>query len=110
VEHGVTPWCSEHEVPLVAYSPFGSGKFPGPRTPEGKALAAVAERHGATVRQVALRFVVRREGVYTIPKASRAVHVEENAGALALSLTPDDVSELEEALPLGPPGSGLPFL
>jgi diketogulonate reductase-like aldo/keto reductase len=110
IEHGVLPWCRDHGVPVVGYSPFGSGRFPSARSREGKALAAVAERRGATARQVALRFLVRFEGVYTIPKASRVAHVEDNAGALTLSLEPEDIAELEHALPLGAPGSGLPFL
>jgi diketogulonate reductase-like aldo/keto reductase len=110
IEHGVIPWCREHGVPVVAYSPFGSGRFPSVRSKEGAALAAVAARHGASARQVALRFVVRHPGVYTIPKAARAAHVEDNAGALSLELTAEDVAELEAALPLGPPSSGLPFL
>src|SRR5262245_15274078 len=80
IEHAVLPWCQQHGVPLVAYSPFGSasarsgeptraGNFP--RGAAGAALAAAAERHGASARQVALAFVVRRDGVYTIPKASK---------------------------------------
>lgn len=108
IEHEVLPWCQQHGVPLVAYSPFGSGNFP--RGKGGAVLAAVAERHGATARQVALAFVVRRDGVYTIPKASKTAHVEDNAGALAVKLTADDIAELEAAMPLGAARSGLPFL
>ena len=28
IEHAVIPWCEEHEVAVVAYSPFGNGRFP----------------------------------------------------------------------------------
>jgi diketogulonate reductase-like aldo/keto reductase len=108
IEHAVLPWCQQHGVPLVAYSPYGSGNFPRGRG--GAALAAVAERHAASARQVALAFVVRREGVYTIPKASKLAHVEDNAGALAVKLTADDIAELEAAMPLGAPRKGLAFL
>ena len=45
IEHAVLPWCEEHGVAVVAYSPFGHGHFPGPRTPGGRVLAG--DRRGA---------------------------------------------------------------
>jgi diketogulonate reductase-like aldo/keto reductase len=36
VEHGVLPWCRQHGVTLVGYSPFGSGRFPAPTSAGGK--------------------------------------------------------------------------
>jgi diketogulonate reductase-like aldo/keto reductase len=59
---------------------------------------------------VALAFVVRRPGVYTIPKAAKREHVEDNAAALGLELDAEEIALLEDSLPLGPPMSGLPFL
>ncbi len=35
IEHRVIPWCEAHGVAVVAYSPFGSGDFPAPRTRAG---------------------------------------------------------------------------
>src|SRR5271165_3685690 len=78
IEHAVLPWCEEHGVAVVAYSPFGHGDFPGPRTKGGWVLREIAAAHKATPRQVALRFLLRRPSVLTIPKASRPDHVAEN--------------------------------
>ena len=50
-------------------------------------LQEIAAAHGATPRQVALRFLVRRPSLFTIPKASRPEHAAENAGAGDLQLT-----------------------
>src|SRR5262249_30257858 len=52
IEHAVIPWCEEHEVAVVAYSPFGNGHFPSPSSAGGRVLAAIADAHGATPRQV----------------------------------------------------------
>ncbi|ACY18251.1 aldo/keto reductase [Haliangium ochraceum] len=101
IEHAVVPWCQAHGVPVVAYSPFGAGVFPDEESDGGRALAAVAARHDASPRQVALRFLVRHEGVYTIPKAAQTEHVEDNAGALELQLEQRDVARLEMAFPRG---------
>ncbi|HET7342899.1 MAG TPA: aldo/keto reductase, partial [Methylomirabilota bacterium] len=74
IEHAVLPWCERHDIPVVAYSPLGSGRFPGPRAHGGKALEHIAAAHAASPRQAALRFLLRRPSVFTIPKAARAEH------------------------------------
>jgi diketogulonate reductase-like aldo/keto reductase len=110
IEHEVLPWCERHGVAVVAYSPFGSGSFPGPRSAGGRVLQEIADAHGATPRQVALRFLVRRPSTFTIPKAANAEHVAENAGAGALLLSQHEVARLDAAFPLGAPPRELPML
>ena len=111
IEHAVLPWCEEHGVAVVAYSPFGHGDFPGPRTPGGLVLHDIAESHVATTpRQVALRFLLRRESVFAIPKASSVEHAAENAGASALRLTDAEIARIDQAFPLGPRTTRLPML
>jgi diketogulonate reductase-like aldo/keto reductase len=110
IEHAVLPWCEAHEVGVVGYAPFGHGSFPGPDTPGGRLLRRIADAHGATPRQVALRFLVRRAPLFTIPKASRPAHAEENAGAGDLRLSRAEIASIDEAFPLGPPPRELPTL
>jgi diketogulonate reductase-like aldo/keto reductase len=110
IEHAVLPWCERNDVAVVAYSPFGHGRFPDPHTPGGRVLKQIADAHGVTPRQVALRFLVRRPLVFTIPKASTPEHVEENAGAGALRLTEAETARIDQAFPLGPPPRELPML
>jgi len=103
IEHAVIPWCEQHGVAVVAYSPFGQGKFPAGNA----ALAAVARRRHATPGQVALAFLTRRPSVIAIPKAASIAHVEENARLIELQ--PEDLADLERAFPLGA-RKGLPTL
>jgi diketogulonate reductase-like aldo/keto reductase len=110
IEHRVLPYCEAHGIAVVAYSPFGSGRFPGRRSDGGRALAEVAEARGASERQVALAFLVRRPSVFAIPKASRADHVAVNAGAGDLGLTAGEIRRIERAFPLGPVPVELPIL
>ncbi len=109
IEHAVVPWCRARGTAVVGYSPFGSGRFPGARSRGGRVLAEVAAAHGATARQVALAFLVREPGVFTIPKAARAAHVVENAAAGDLVLSDDDARRIDAAFPRGP-WRGLPTL
>jgi diketogulonate reductase-like aldo/keto reductase len=102
IEYDLLPWCRERGVPVTAYSPVEQGRLLGQR-----ALAAVAERHGATSAQVALAWVLAREGVCAVAKAARAEHVRENRGALELELSDQDLADLDGAFP--PPARKQPL-
>jgi diketogulonate reductase-like aldo/keto reductase len=110
IEHAVLPWCRAQGVAVVGYSPFGQGNFAAPNSAGGRALAAVAAALGATPRQVALSFLVRTPGYFTIPKASRPDHAAENAGAGSVVLRTTDIETLERAFPLGRAPRHLPML
>jgi diketogulonate reductase-like aldo/keto reductase len=101
IEHAVIPWCEKHGAAVVAYSPFGHGRFPGPRNPGGRVLQEIAAAHNATARQVALRFLLRRPSVFAIPKASSPEHAAENAGAGRLRLSEEEIARIDAAFPLG---------
>jgi diketogulonate reductase-like aldo/keto reductase len=110
IEHEVIPWCEENGVAVVAYSPFGQGNFPGPRSPEGTVLIEIAQAHGATPHQVALAFLTRRPAVFAIPMTSKAAHAQENAAGGDVELSDQDVERLDQAFPLGAPRPGVPTL
>jgi diketogulonate reductase-like aldo/keto reductase len=110
IEHAVLPFCASHGIALVAYSPFGSGRFPGPRSRGGRVLAELAEARGVTPRQVALAFLLREPAVLVIPKAASENHAAENAAAAGLALSPDEVTRLERVFPRGPRRRGVPML
>ncbi len=94
-ERRLIPWCAGRGVAVMAYSPLDEG-----RLRRGGALGEIAERHGATQAQVALAWTLRLDGVVSIPKALRLDHVRENAAALDLRLTPEDLSDLDRAFPV----------
>jgi len=94
-EWEVIPWCRQRNISIMAYSPIEQGRMLGDKT-----LAAVASRHrGATPAQVALAWLLRRDGMIVIPKAGNKDHVRENFGALDLKLTDQDLADLDKAFP-----------
>jgi diketogulonate reductase-like aldo/keto reductase len=109
IEHGVRPWCEKHGVAVVAYSPFGSGDFPAARSAGGRVLAEIADTHGATPRQVALAFLIRHAGTFTIPKAANIEHASENAGGGGVKLSAAEIAQIDRAFPRGT-RRGLPML
>ena len=93
-EFDLLPWCAERRMPVMAYSPLEQGRLAGDRT-----VARIAARYQISPMQVALAWVLRREGVIAIPKASNPAHVCENRAALDLRLTDQDLTELDGASP-----------
>jgi diketogulonate reductase-like aldo/keto reductase len=94
VEWDLLPWCRQRSIPLMAYSPIEQGRIL--RRPE---LRAIALRHEATPAQIALAWLLRHPDVMAIPKAATPQHVRENLGALEVTLTPEDLKELDRAFP-----------
>ncbi|HXP26052.1 MAG TPA: aldo/keto reductase [Steroidobacteraceae bacterium] len=111
IEHAVLPWCAQHGTAVVAYTPFGQspGIFAG-ESKAAKVLREIADSHGATPRQVALRFLLRQPEVFVIPKASDIAHVTENAGTYNVELNDSDMAKIDAAFPLGRASRGLPMI
>ena len=110
IEHAVIPWCEQHGVAVVAYSPFGHNDFPSPRSKAGQLLQAIADVHGASPRQAALSFLTRQACVFAIPKAASEEHAADNAAAANLTLSENELAALDKAFPRGPKPRGLPML
>lgn len=94
IEWDLLPWMQRRGVPVMAYSPVEQAKLAKDRR-----LAALAAEHGVSAAQLALAFVLDREGVIAIPKAGRAAHVEENARALDVVITEQLRSALDALFP-----------
>jgi len=83
-------YAQEHDVTLVAYSPLARGKVF-----EVDELSEIAEKHGVSEAQVSLAWLMGKENVVAIPKASSDAHIEDNFGALDLELDDEDVAKIE---------------
>ena len=110
IEHAVLPLCEELGVTLVAYSPFGSGRFPSAGSKGGRVLGELARSRGVDPRAIALAFLTRHERVVAIPKSAEVDHVRANAAAFGVVLAPDEIARLEAAFPRGPRPRTLPTI
>ena len=93
-EWELNPWCRERSIAIMAYTPLEQGRMLGNR-----ALSEVAARHGASPAQVALAWLLRRDGMIVIPKATQPEHVRDNRAAADLRLDADDLAALDRAFP-----------
>jgi diketogulonate reductase-like aldo/keto reductase len=90
IEFDLLPWCQQHNIAIMAYSPIEQG-----RLTSNADLTHLAKAYQATPAQVALAFLLEREGVLPIPKSANVHRVEENRAAVELDLTDEDLQLLD---------------
>lgn len=93
IERDLLPWCVQHNMPVMAYSPLGGDRnlVVGNRT-----LAQIGAAHGCSAAAVALAWVIRDGHVIAIPESGSPAHTRENAAALSTALTPQDIQTLSK--------------
>jgi diketogulonate reductase-like aldo/keto reductase len=96
IEKDVLPWCKQHNIPVMAYSPLGGDRH---LVMGDRALGQVGTAHGCSAAAVALAWVIRGGNVIAIPESGSPAHVKENAVALSLALTQQDFQTLDAAYP-----------
>jgi aryl-alcohol dehydrogenase-like predicted oxidoreductase len=126
LEAEILPTLRELRIGLVPYSPLGrgflSGRFVSPddldendwrrtnprfseeNAERNRALAAkvsqLAEEKGCTPAQLALAWVLAQgDDIVPIPGTKRRTYLEQNAGALEVELTADDLAHIDAELP-----------
>ena len=94
IEWDLLPQAQEDNLPIMAYSPIEQARLLAM-----PAMKALASDLGLSPSQLALAWVLSREGVIPIPKAGSVPHVEDNAKALEISLSQDTLDELDRLFP-----------
>jgi 2,5-diketo-D-gluconate reductase B len=89
----VMSYAREHGIAVTAYCPLARGKLIG-----NPVVERIAAKHGKTVSQVGLRWLLEQPGVLAIPKAGRLAHARENISIFGFALDADDRRALD-ALP-----------
>ena len=93
-EGALLPWCRARGMPLMAYSPVDQGRLSHDHT-----VNEIAKKYDASWAQIALAWLLSRNGVFTIPKAVQPEHLHQNRAALDLEMAPEDVQRLSDAFP-----------
>jgi len=88
-EH-VLQYCKAHDIVFIPWFPLNAGNV----ATQDK-LKQIAEKHNATVHQVALNWLLNHAGnILLIPGTSSIAHLEENMQSVSLELTEEDLREL----------------
>jgi diketogulonate reductase-like aldo/keto reductase len=102
IEFDLLPWCAQHRLPVMAYSPLEQGRVLGNAT-----LRRLAQQRGVTPAQLALAWVLRNDNVIAIPKAATPGHVEQLRGVLDIVLSAEELQALDRAF--APPERKVPL-
>ncbi|MFB6360146.1 MAG: aldo/keto reductase [Halobacteriales archaeon] len=84
-------YCLEQDVLLTAYTPLAKGEVFDDTT-----LIEIANRHGKTPAQIALRWLVQQDGVITIPQSADPEHLAENIDVFDFALTDAEMAEISK--------------
>ena len=122
------PTCRELGISFIAYSPLGRGFLSGrihaeadlaaddrrrqhPRFQEGnfdknltlvRRIEEIAKAKGVTPSQLVLAWLLAQgRDIVPIPGTKRRAYLEENVGAVGVTLTPDEIARIDEAMPPG---------
>ncbi|MEA9659995.1 aldo/keto reductase [Xanthomonas campestris] len=94
IEFDLLPWCAQHAVAVMAYSPLGSRALL-----DHPVLHAIGARRGVAATAVALAWAIRGGQVIAIPESGTPAHVRANADACTLQLDAQDLADLDSAFP-----------
>jgi aryl-alcohol dehydrogenase-like predicted oxidoreductase len=87
-------YCTQHKLGFIPWFPVAAGKLAAPGGP----LDASAKKHGATVSQLSLAWLLHRSPVILpIPGTSSVKHLDENVAAAKVKLTAEEWKALEAA-------------
>ena len=99
IEYDLLPWCQQQQMPVMAYSPLAlAGRLRGDLL-SNSVVNDIARVHNVSAAQILLAWVIRQSGVIAIPKAASVAHVEQNAAALQITLSVDELKQLDKAYP-----------
>ncbi len=125
IEEEVLPYCRKNNITVLAYSPLAqgalTGKYSRGHVPKGDirdenklfapknveqlekvnaVLSSIARRHGCSVSQVALSWLLANQMVVPIPGAKNEAQAEESVGSTKHLLTNPELTELDTAYEL----------
>jgi diketogulonate reductase-like aldo/keto reductase len=98
IETDLLPFCQEHGVTIIAYSPLGSSFQRVLEADRQNVLEKIASETEKTKAQVALNWCLLKPGVVVIPKTESIQHVLENCGASGWLLSEEQVALLDRGI------------
>ena len=99
IEYDLLPWCQQHQLPVMAYSPLAQAGRLRSGLLNHPVVNEIAHAHSASAAQILLAWVISHQGVMAIPKAASVEHVQQNAAALSITLSAQELTALDKAYP-----------
>jgi len=89
--HDSLDYYQKEGIIMTAYSPLAHGGYTDLKGEMRAKLEQVAQKHNATIQQIAIAWLINHNNVITIPKAFSVKHMEANAAAADINLSKDEL-------------------
>ncbi len=96
IEYDLMPWCHQHNIPLMAYSPLGGS---GTHLMSHPVITQIAAKRQTSPATVLLAWSIRSGQTIAIPESGEAAHIRQNAAVLAFTLSNEDLAAIDAAFP-----------
>jgi 2,5-diketo-D-gluconate reductase B len=90
-QNRIIDFARAHAMMVTGYCPLARG-----RIADQPALAAIAKRHGKSVAQIALRWLIQQDGVSAIPESSKREHIAANFAIFDFALSDAEMAEINK--------------
>lgn len=107
VEYSLLPWMERNNILMMAYCPLAQDGRLKSNLINNDRVNQIAKNHNATPHQILLAFLCSKQGVLPIPRTSRPNHAIENAKAMKITLSHEELKVLDTEFP--PPTSKMPL-
>ncbi|PSN84148.1 aldo/keto reductase [Candidatus Marsarchaeota G1 archaeon OSP_D] len=94
IERDILPYCKKEGIAVLAYYPLAHGKLS-----KTDKLIELSKKYNKTPAQISLNWLLSRENVFPIPRASNPQHVRENAASTGWTLSEEDLKLLDATFP-----------
>ncbi len=91
---GLYDFCRNNKIAVIAYSPLSHGKIFSKKKMIEE-LSKIGAHYGATASQMALAWLMNKENVFPIPKATNGTHMKENIGSTEIMINPEDKKKMD---------------
>lgn len=98
IEYSLLPWMRQRHIPLIAYTPVAAGDARG-RLTHDPVVNQIADNHSATAWQIILAWAIRDGNTLAIPQSSDPKHTVDNVLAANITLTDNELAQLDVQFP-----------
>lgn len=94
MESEIIPYCQKNNILIIAWRPLAKGEL---AKPGFKILDELTKKYNKTQSQIAINWLISKEGIVTITKSTKVEHLKENLGAIGWKLQQEDVDRLNNS-------------
>lgn len=98
IEYTLLPWMRQRHIPLIAYTPVAAGDARG-RLTNDPVVKQIADNHSATAWQIILAWAIRDGNTLAIPQSGDPKHAVDNVKAADITLTDNELAQLDVEFP-----------